>query len=79
MRRTGLQGFIDWEFVAFQLLRLRGTDDDNAAEHLRRRFLDEICGPGHDVAFYVGNVAAHPRTFSVLGVYYPPRAKSAPR
>ncbi|WP_410597867.1 hypothetical protein [Amycolatopsis sp. lyj-23] len=73
------QGFIDWEFVAFQLLRLRGMDDDSAAKHLRRRFLDEICGPGHDVAFYVGNIAAHPRTFSVLGVYYPPRAKSAPR
>ncbi|WP_310970223.1 MULTISPECIES: hypothetical protein [unclassified Amycolatopsis] len=69
------QGFIDWEFVAVQLLRLRGMDDDTAAEHLRRRFLDEICGSSHDVAFYVGNVTAHPRTFSVLGVYYPPRAK----
>jgi hypothetical protein len=73
------QGFLDWEFVAFQLLRLRGMDDATAAGHLRRKFLDDICAPDHDVAFYVGNVAAHPGTFSVLGVYYPPRTRSAAR
>lgn len=67
------QSIIDWEFVAFQLLRLGRLDDASAAEQLRQQFLDQVCSPDHEVAFYVGNVAAHPRTFSVLGVYYPPR------
>ncbi|CAM3704281.1 hypothetical protein KIPE111705_21185 [Kibdelosporangium persicum] len=73
------QGFIDWEFVAFQLLRLGGLNDTAACEHLERRFLHKMCAPDRDVAFYVGNVAAHPRTFSVLGVYYPPRLASVSR
>ncbi|MGW4830253.1 hypothetical protein ACWEOG_21895 [Amycolatopsis japonica] len=68
------QGFIDWEFVAFQLLRQRGMRPDDAAGQLVHRFLHEVCSPERDVAFYVGNVAAHPRTFSVLGVYWPPRS-----
>lgn len=67
------QGFLDWEFVAFQLLRLDGLNDAKAQQQLEQRFLDELCAPDRQVAFYVGNVAAHPRTFSVLGVYYPPR------
>lgn len=70
------QGFIDWEFVAFQLLRLGGMNDAEAAQRLEQRFLHEVCAPKRDVAFYVGNVAAHPRTFSVLGVYWPPRSVS---
>jgi hypothetical protein len=32
-----------------------------------------MCGPDREVAFYVGNQAKHPRTFSVLGVYWPRR------
>ncbi|MFK0246091.1 hypothetical protein ACIQUM_15425 [Amycolatopsis azurea] len=70
------QGFIDWEFVAFQLLRLRGMNDEEAAQRLEERFLHEVCGHDRQVAFYVGNVAAHPRTFSVLGVYWPPQSSS---
>lgn len=69
------QGFIDWEFVALQL-RLGDLGDDKAREQLEQRFLGEVCAPTRDVAFYVGNVAAHPRTFSVLGVYWPPKAAS---
>ncbi|WP_228684558.1 hypothetical protein [Amycolatopsis thermoflava] len=73
------QGFLDWEFVAFQLRHLRGLDDVTAAQRLKQRFFNQLCGPDRDVAFYVGNVAAHPRTFSVLGVYWPPRAGSGRR
>lgn len=67
------QGFLDWEFVAFQLLRLRSMNDKAAQQHIQQRFFHEMCSPDRDVAFYVGNLAAHPRTFGVLGVYYPPR------
>lgn len=66
------QGIIDWEFVALQR-RLRDRDDTTAAQQLRAKFLDQMCAPDRDLAFYVGNQAAHPRTFSVLGVYWPAR------
>jgi hypothetical protein len=40
---------------------------------LHRRFFEEICSAKNDVAFYVGNQAKRPQTFSILGVYYPRR------
>jgi len=64
------QGIIDWEWVALQR-RLRSYADHDAMEALRRRFVDEICGPSNEVAFYVGNQAKRENVFSVLGVYYP--------
>jgi hypothetical protein len=66
------QGFLDWEFIALQR-RLRHRDDTTAIRQLREKFLDQMCAPNRDVAFYVGNQAKHPGTFSVLGVYWPGR------
>lgn len=64
------QGLLDWEFVALQR-HLSGRPDDETKAALRQRFLDEICGPNKDLAFYVGNQAKRHNVFSVLGVYYP--------
>jgi len=64
------QGLIDWEFVALQR-RLVGSNDSDAFHALRQRWVDELCSTRNEVAFYVGNQAKHPQTFSVLGVYYP--------
>jgi hypothetical protein len=64
------QGLLDWEFVALQR-NLKGRSDDETRTLLRERFLDQICGPGKDLAFYVGNQAKRHNVFSVLGVYYP--------
>lgn len=64
------QGLLDWEFVALQR-HLSGRPDDETKTALRQRFLDEICGSGRDLAFYVGNQAKRHNVFSVLGVYYP--------
>ncbi|MFI7674197.1 hypothetical protein [Actinophytocola sp. NPDC049390] len=69
--RTHRQGILDWEFVALQR-KLPGGPADVAAA-LKAKFLD-VCSSNHDVvAFYVGNQAKRPQTFSVLGVYYPKR------
>lgn len=68
--RTHEQSIIDWEFVALQR-RLSDRSDKEAKEALCRRYLDEICSPQNDVAFYVGNQAKRTQTFSILGVYYP--------
>lgn len=66
------QGILDWEFVALQR-RLKGSSDMAIRRRLRERFLDKICGPDRDVAFYVGNQAKRPQVFGVVGVYYPKR------
>lgn len=66
------QGVLDWEFVALQR-HLTDRDDTSATQALRQRFLTEMCAPSRDVIFFVGNQAKHERTFSVLGVFYPPR------
>ena len=63
---------LDWELVTHQRRFLNHTDEDAMAS-IRRRFLDEMCGPNRDVAFFVGNQAKRRGTFSVLGVYWPPR------
>lgn len=67
---THEQSIIDWEFVALQRHLLYRSDADAQVE-LRKRFFEEICTSGNDVAFYVGNQAKRPQTFSILGVYYP--------
>jgi hypothetical protein len=66
------QQILDWEFVALQR-RHADDSDDATARALRKRFLDEICAPTRDVAFYVGNQAKRRKTFSIIGIYYPPK------
>lgn len=67
------QSMLDWEFTAFQYRHLRGQSDSEAIARLRARFFDEICAPTRDVAFYLGNQAKRRKTFSILGVWYPPK------
>ncbi|MFI7576296.1 hypothetical protein [Micromonospora sp. NPDC049497] len=62
----------DWEFVALQR-RLDQLTDAEAAEQLRNKFLTQLCAADRDVAFYVGNQAARPQSFSIGGVYAPRR------
>ncbi|MGC4896332.1 hypothetical protein [Micromonospora sp. DT31] len=62
----------DWEFVALQR-RLRQLPDAEAAEQLRHKLFAQLCAADRDVAFYVGNQAARPQSFSIGGVYAPRR------
>lgn len=70
---THKQSIIDWEFVALQR-RLLNRSDAEARTAIRQRFYEEICSPRNDVAFFVGNQAKRPQTFSILGIYYPRRS-----
>lgn len=65
------QQLLDWEFVALE--RNLVQDGVDVAAGLRRKFLDEMCAAERDTAFYVGNMAARPKIFSALGVYWPKR------
>jgi len=68
------QTVFDWE--ACELYRkLRCSEPTESAIHakLRQKFVDELWGRNKDSYLFVGNQMAHPRSFIVLGVFWPPR------
>jgi hypothetical protein len=70
--------FIDWEVGALCLRLMRdGADRSHVTSAVRGRFLDKVCASDRDVIFLVGNLAAHPGSFLVLGVMWPPRHATA--
>jgi hypothetical protein len=64
------QSIIDWEIAQFYR-RVRHSDDWR--DRMRKRWLDEVCGADRDTAFFVGNMHQHPRSFLILGVWWPPQ------
>ncbi|MEV6982841.1 hypothetical protein AB0M95_16490 [Sphaerisporangium sp. NPDC051017] len=71
---THRQGIYDWEIVALQR-RFNDQDDASVERVIREKFWDLMCSRDRDTIFYVGNQQAHPRSFIILGVVYPRRAK----
>ncbi|HEY2841590.1 MAG TPA: hypothetical protein VGJ26_20690 [Pirellulales bacterium] len=62
----------DWEVGALYWKMIDGgASPPIAAEKVREKFLDELCGPKKDTHFFVGTVLAHPNTWVVIGVFYP--------
>lgn len=62
----------DWEVGAlYWRLRDKGWDEQAAVEGVRKRFFEEICCARNDVHFYVGTVLAHPKSWLIIGTYYP--------
>jgi hypothetical protein len=67
----------DWELGALHLSAYRRKGSQSAAVcDVRHKFLDEMCGPDKDTCFFVGNMLQHPRSWLVLGVFWPPRTDS---
>lgn len=65
----------DWEVGAlFWKMVDEGQTPDQAAEKVRQKFFDDLCGPDKDTHFYVGTLAAHQTTWVVIGVFYPKRS-----
>lgn len=66
----------DWEVGAlFWNCVDRGDSHKVAAEKVKDKFLSDICGPDKDTYFYVGTVHGHPRSWIVLGTFYPKAEK----
>lgn len=62
----------DWEVGAlFWGCVDRGDMHREAAEKVKHKFLTDICGPDKDTYFFVGTVHGHPRSWIVLGTFYP--------
>ncbi len=61
----------DWEVGAlFWRLVDRGEPHERAAELVKEKFLDQMCGPDKDTYFYVGTILGYGR-WVVIGVFWP--------
>jgi len=66
----------DWEVGALFWRMVDGGDShETAAAKVRQKFLDELCGPDKDTHFIVGTVLAYPKSWVVIGVFYPKRGE----
>lgn len=64
-------GLKDREAGASYRKFLRKYGDHAVRDKLRERWYDSVFAPDRAVHFFVGNIAAHPRTFMLLGLFYP--------
>jgi hypothetical protein len=64
------QSIVDWEILQFYRHERQKPDWE---EIVRRRVLEEVCGPDQDVALIVGNQHQHENAFLVLGFWWPKR------
>lgn len=63
----------DWELGVLWLNEAaRLGSDEKAANSVRRRFLDELCGSNKDTRFFMGTTFPF-NSWVVLGVFWPPR------
>lgn len=69
------QSIIDWE-LAQAYLKWSTDYGEKTLDKLRHKWLDDICGRDKDTMFFVGNVHLHPRSFLVLGTFWPPKAEA---
>lgn len=64
----------DWEVGAlYWKLIDKGASGQAAAEGIRKKFLEELCSPDRDTHYFVGTVLAHPKSWVVIGLFYPKR------
>jgi hypothetical protein len=69
------QVIVDWELAeSFREWKVRFGSERVVLESLRRKWLDEMCGPEQDTHFFAGNMADRPSSFLILGVFWPRRS-----
>lgn len=69
----------DWEVGAlYWRLIGQGATPDEAAAGVKKKFLGEVCGPDKDTHFYMGTLKQHPKSWVVIGVYWPKRVEPKP-
>ena len=67
----------DWELGAlFWNLIDRGATEAEAVAKVRDKFLRQICSPNNDTHFFVGTILAHPKSWVVIGTFYPKKTPS---
>lgn len=67
----------DWEVGAlYWKLVDGGATPEEAAAKVKQKFLDQICAAERETYFYVGTVLSHPRSWLVIGTFWPSKGKS---
>ncbi|MEH6375506.1 hypothetical protein V7793_14370 [Streptomyces sp. KLMMK] len=61
----------DWEAGESYRKFLRKYGEAGVREKLRERWYERMVTPNRAVHLFVGNIAAHPKTFMLLGLFYP--------
>lgn len=73
-------GVFDWEVDALYFhCTARGDSPQAAREKVITKLRDEVCGPRKDTYFFLGNIAAHPHIFTIVGLWYPKLLSPQPR
>ena len=66
----------DWEVGALYWRQVdQGATPADAAKTVREKFLGKLCAADRDTHLYVGTILAHPKTWVVIGVFWPKLAK----
>jgi hypothetical protein len=66
------QQIADWEVgQAYRKWRNSYPTQEELEAKLRQKWVDELCAPDRDTRFFVGNLHQHPKSFLVLGVFWP--------
>jgi hypothetical protein len=68
-----VQSMIDWELAESYRSWRERYERPVLLEKIRERFLEEMCGEAKDTILFVGNMHRHPKSFLVLGVFWPPK------
>lgn len=69
------QSIIDWELgQAFR--KWSPYDNAKRMELIRHKWLEEMCGNDKETLFFVGNIHLHPRSFVVLGTFWPAKEET---
>ena len=62
----------DWEIGALYWKCFDGgASQSEACQKVKQKFLEQLCASDRDTHFYVGTIMAHPKTWVIIGVFYP--------
>jgi hypothetical protein len=65
----------DWEIGALYWNCVDGgASPEEACRKVRQKFLGQICASDRDTYFYVGTVLAHPKSWVVIGTFWPKKS-----
>lgn len=68
------QSIIDWELMQlYRNLKHKGDNENEIIAKIKEKWLAQMCGMDKDTIFFVGNGFQTPKSFMVLGVFYPKR------
>jgi hypothetical protein len=68
------QSIIDWEIMQlYRNLKHTGHNENKIISKIKEKWLTQMCGKDRDTIFFVGNGFQTPKSFMVIGVFYPKR------